>query len=192
MDRNFKAGIRQQHLNPDKGQNKRYAQLQIGKHAHDIGQEKIERHHTADARAELSGTLDRFGYYMTAGHLRSDGLSAYTGANQNNLYGKFTYLLPDNGTATFGLSHLKSQPGLDEADTTNWGFIHDNNEYRRTNAFLKFTQRLGNKLTLDIGVFLTDRDDHTKFGGRDGQGAITFFNDYTASDSSRGANARLT
>ena len=147
---------------------------------------------TADARTELSGTLDRFGYYLTAGHLRSDGLSANTGANQNNVYGKFTYLLPDNGTATFGLSHLKSQPGLDEADTINWGFIHDNNEYRRTNAFLKFTQPLGNKLTLDIDGFLTDRDDHTKFGGRDGQGAITFFNDYTASDSSRGANARLT
>ncbi len=146
---------------------------------------------TADARTELSGTLDRFGYYMTAGHLRSDGLSANTGANQNNLYGKFTYLLPDNGLVTFGLSHLKSQPGLDEADTTNWGFIHDNNEYRRTNAFLKFTQPLGNKLTLDIDGFLTDRDDHTKFGGRDGQGAITFFNDYTANDSSRGAGARL-
>lgn len=146
---------------------------------------------TADARAELSGTQNAFGYYLTAGHLRSDGLSPNTATNLNNLYGKLSYLLPNNGKATFGLSHLTARPGMDEGDTEKWGFVHDNNEYRRSNGFLKFSQPIGNKLNLDLDGYLTGRDDHTKWGGRD-QGAIVFFNDYAIRDSSRGANARLT
>ena len=146
---------------------------------------------TADSRAEMSGTLDRFGYYLAAGHLRSDGLSPNTGTNLNNLYAKLSYLLPGNGTATFGLSYLTARPGMDEGDTVKWGFVHDNNENRRTNGFLKLSQPLGNKLILDIDGFVTNRDDHTKYGGRDGQGAIVFFNDYVARDTSHGANGRL-
>ncbi|GAC1465264.1 MAG: TonB-dependent receptor [Desulfuromonadaceae bacterium] len=147
---------------------------------------------TADTRAELSGTIKRFGYYLTAGNLRSDGLSPNTGTNLNNLYGKLSYVLPGNGKATFGMSHLTARPGLDEADTVKFGFVHDNNEYRRTNGFLKFDQPLGNNLNLDIDGYVTNRDDHTKFGGRDGQGAIVFFNDFNARDSSRGVNSSLT
>jgi vitamin B12 transporter len=146
---------------------------------------------TADTRAELSGTMNRFGYYLTAGNLSSDGFSPNTAANQNNLYGKLSYLLPGNGTATIGLSHLNSKPGLDEADTVKFGYVHDNNEFRRTSAFLKFNQPLGNKLTLDVDGYFTDRDDHTKFGGRDERGYNTFFTDFNARDSSRGVNSRL-
>ena len=146
---------------------------------------------TADSRAELSGTTNRFGYYLTAGNLRSDGLSPNTATNMNNLYGKLSYHLPSNGIATFGLSQLTARPGLDEGDTVKYGFVHDNNEYRRTNGFLKFQQPLGNKLNLDIDGYLTNRDDHTKFGGRDELGAIIFFNDYAARDSSHGTNTRL-
>lgn len=150
---------------------------------------------TADSRAELSGTLKRVGYYLTAGNLRSDGLSPNTATNLNNLYGKLTYTLPNNGTAIFGLSYLTARPGLDEADIgppLNWGFVHDNNEYRRTNGFLKFSQPLGTQLVLDVDGYVTNRDDHTKWGGHDNQGAITFFNDFNVRESSRGANARLT
>jgi vitamin B12 transporter len=147
---------------------------------------------TADSRSELSGSIDRFGYYLTAGNIRSDGLSPNTATNLNNLYGKLSYNLPRNGTATFGLSHLTATPGMDEGDTDKWGFVHDNNQFRRTNGFLKFNQPLGNKLTLDIDGFFTNRDDHTKYGGRDDQGNIKFFNDNAARDSSRGTNTRLT
>jgi vitamin B12 transporter len=147
---------------------------------------------TADSRAELNGTKDRFGYYLTAGNIHSDGLSPNTGTNLNNLYGKLAYTLPGNGTATFGISHLTARPGLDEADTVKFGFVHDNNENRRTYGFLKLNQPLGNKLALDIDGYLTELDDHTKYGGPDDQGAIVFFNNFTARESSRGANARLT
>ncbi len=131
---------------------------------------------TADSRAELSGTNGRFGYYLTAGNLRSDGLSPNTGTNMNNLYGKLSYRLPSGGTATLGMSQLDAHPGLDEGDTVKWGFVHDNNENHRTNIFLKLSQPLGNRLTLDIDSYLTRRDDHAKYGGPDGLGGITFFN----------------
>lgn len=147
---------------------------------------------TADSRAELSGTLNRLGYYLTAGNLRSDGLTPNTATNMNNLYGKLSYRLPGSGTLLLGLSYLKARPGMDEADTEKWGFVHDNNEYRRTNGFLKLSQPLGARLTLDLDGYLTNRDDHAKWGGLDNQGAITFFNDFNTRESSRGANARLT
>ncbi|MDD2541375.1 MAG: TonB-dependent receptor plug domain-containing protein [Desulfuromonadaceae bacterium] len=98
---------------------------------------------TADSRAELSGTKNRLGYYLTAGNLRSDGFSPNTATNLNNLYGKLVYTLPGNGTVTLGMSHLAATPGLDEANVgppRNWGFIHDNNEYRR-NAILPSSRR---------------------------------------------------
>lgn len=147
---------------------------------------------TADTRAELSGTVDRFGYYLTAGNIHSDGLTPNTATNLNSLYGKLLYHLPGNGTATFGLSRLDAKPGLDEGDTANWGFVHDNTEYHRTNGFLKFNQPLGTRLTLDIDGYFTYRDDHAKWGGRDDQGAITFFNDFVSHETTRGTNARLT
>lgn len=147
---------------------------------------------TADSRAELNGTKGRFGYYLTAGNIHSDGLSANTGTDLNHLYGKLSYLLPGNGTATFGLSRLSARPGMDEGDTVKWGFVHDNNEHHHTNGFLKFSQPLGAKLTLDIDGYVTDRDDHAKWGGRDDQGAITFFSDANVREWSRGTNARLT
>lgn len=146
---------------------------------------------TADGRAEASGTLARFGYYLTAGHLRSDGLTPNTATTLNNLYGKLSYTLPNSGTLTAGLWHLNARPGLDEANTVSWGFVHDNNEYRRTNGFLKYSQPLGTDLKLDIDSYLTSREDHTKFGGLDSLGNITFFNDYQAWDRTRGASARL-
>lgn len=142
---------------------------------------------TADTRAELSGTKERVGYYLTAGNLHSDGLSANTGTNLNSLYGKLVYTLPGNGTVTFGMSHLAAKPGMDEGDTPSWGFVHDNNEYRRNNAFLKFQQPLTAKLNLDLDGYLTNRDDHTKLFS-----SIYGPNDYAVRDASRGANARLT
>lgn len=146
---------------------------------------------TADSRAEVSGTLNRFGYYLTVANLRSDGLTPNTGTNQNSLFTKLSYQLPNNGNLTFGLSYLTAKPGLDEGETISWGFVHDNNQYRRTNAYLKLNQPLTERLTLELDGYLTNRDDHTKFGGLDDSGNLTFFNDYVARDTSQGINARL-
>lgn len=146
---------------------------------------------TSDTLGELSGTRGRLGYYLTAGHLRSDGLSPNTATAMDNLYGKLSYALPGNGTVTLGLSHLDAQPGMDEANTARWGFVHDNNANSRSYGFLRLLQPLGGKLNLDVEGYATARSDHTKFGGRNDQGAIAYFNDYDVRDSSQGLNASL-
>ena len=146
---------------------------------------------TADSRAELSGTLERFGYYLTAGNLRSDGLSANTSVNLNNFYSKFTYQLPGSGTATFGLSHLAVRSGMDEGVLDKWGFVHDNDQFSRSSGFLRLSQPLAPRLTLEIDGYLATSDNHTLYGGLDGNGNIAFFNNYNVLESSRGGDARL-
>lgn len=146
---------------------------------------------TADTRAELSGTYHSIGYYLTAGNLRSDGLSTNTATNMNNLFGKFSYLLPGSGTVTLGGSNLSAQPGMNEGNTTRWGFVHQNNEYRRSSGFLKFSKPFGDAFTLDIDGYVTDRDDRTKYGSGT-PGAIVIMSNFAVQDSSRGLNSRLT
>ncbi len=53
---------------------------------------------TADGRAEVSGTLNRFGYYLAGGKLRSDGLLPNNMVDLNNVYGKLRYDLPARGS----------------------------------------------------------------------------------------------
>ena len=146
---------------------------------------------TADSRAELSGTADRLGYYLTAGNLRSDGLTPNTATNMNNVMGKLIYTLPGRGTATLGLWHLTARPGMDEGVDPKWGFVHDNSEFRNTNGYLKLSQPLAGNLRLDIDGYLANSDYHTKWGGRDDQGAIVFYNDNQTREASRGVNSRL-
>ena len=148
-------------------------------------------HLTADSRAEVSGTVERFGYYLTAGNLRSDGLTVNNGGNLNNFYSKLTYQLPSGGTTTFGLSHLVSHAGMDEGIIDRWGFVHDNSQFSRTSGFLKLSQPLGPRLSLEIDGYLATSDDHSKYGGQDNNGGIVFFNDYNVLESSRGGDARL-
>jgi vitamin B12 transporter len=66
---------------------------------------------TADSRAEVSGTLDRFGYYLTGGNLRSDGLLPNNGVDQNNVYGKLHYELPVHGGLTLSTLFVENSSG---------------------------------------------------------------------------------
>ena len=87
----------------------------------------IGKRATADGRAEVSGALDRFGYYLTGGKLRSDGLTANNEVDLNHVYGKLRYDLPAHGslTLTTGLTHGEGglfrvegpAPREDNADT---------------------------------------------------------------------------
>ncbi len=146
---------------------------------------------TTDSRGELSGTVKNLGYYLSAGNLHSDGLLHNNGGNQNNAFGKLSYVLPTNGTATFGFTYLDGGIGLDEGDTKKWGFVHDNYEAQHNNFYLAVTQPLGRKLGLELNGFVTNLNDHIKYGGVD-QGIITFFNNYHLEESSRGVTTRLT
>lgn len=67
---------------------------------------------TLDGRAEISGTKDRFGYYLTGGTVRSDGLISGNMSNKDNFYGKLQYELPARGTLTFTTAVMDGKAGM--------------------------------------------------------------------------------
>ncbi|HIJ87596.1 MAG TPA: TonB-dependent receptor [Desulfuromonadales bacterium] len=149
---------------------------------------------TGDSRAELSGTLDRLGYYLTAGNIRSNGLTPNSATNMNHLHGKLTYRLPGSGTVTLGLSQLGNHHGLDEADMTSSRGIwtHDKNEFHRSSGYFKLNQPLGSELTLDVSGNFLRFDEHFFWGELDNQGGAIFTNDLTERATARDGSARLT
>lgn len=71
---------------------------------------------TMDGRAELSGTVNRFGYYLTGGKLRSDGLLPNNQVNLDSFYGKLTYDLPVRGSLTLTTGLTSNESGLLQLD----------------------------------------------------------------------------
>ncbi len=59
---------------------------------------------TTNNAAELSGTIDRFGYYLSGGYSGSKGLLPNNHGDYSNAYAKLSYDLPGKGqlTGTFG------------------------------------------------------------------------------------------
>ncbi|GFO54653.1 ligand-gated channel [Geomonas sp. Red276] len=53
---------------------------------------------TVDGRGELTGTTGGFGYYLTGGKLRSDGLLPNNMVSLDHFYGKLRYDLPGQGS----------------------------------------------------------------------------------------------
>jgi vitamin B12 transporter len=66
---------------------------------------------TADSRAELSGTLNRLGYYLSGGNLHSDGLLPNNKVEQNNVYGKLHYDLPVHGALALSALYTDNSSG---------------------------------------------------------------------------------
>lgn len=66
---------------------------------------------TADTRAELSGTVNSLGYYLTGGNLRSDGLLANNMVDNYSVYGKLRYELPGRGALTLSSLYTDGSSG---------------------------------------------------------------------------------
>lgn len=66
---------------------------------------------TADTRGEITGTVDRIGYYLSGGYLHSDGLLPNNGLDQRNAYGKLHYDLPTRGTLTLSTMFTDGSSG---------------------------------------------------------------------------------
>lgn len=71
----------------------------------------LGRRSTADGRAELSGTRDRFGYYLSGGKLRSDGLLPNNMVDLNSFYGKLRYDLPQRGSVVLTTGLVEDASG---------------------------------------------------------------------------------
>jgi vitamin B12 transporter len=66
---------------------------------------------TEDARAEVSGTLDRFGYYLAGGYFGSGGFHPNTNAEFGHGYGKLTYDLPSHWKGAFTAFYTDGRRG---------------------------------------------------------------------------------
>ena len=62
---------------------------------------------TGDFRAEARGKQDRFGYYLTAGALHSNGLTTHMDLSEYNAYTKLSYDVTDNTAVLYTLGYEK-------------------------------------------------------------------------------------
>jgi vitamin B12 transporter len=141
---------------------------------------------TSDLRAEASGTVKRFGYYLSGGSLHSLGLLPNNGTNNNDGYGKFTYELPARGNLTYGLFIRNAGQGLDEN-----ALVHDNGADRKFYTFLNFSYPLAEQLTLELAGKASNNSGWTKLGDND-QGVVTPFKEFHSREATRGGSVKLT
>jgi vitamin B12 transporter len=66
---------------------------------------------TGDFRTEVSGTKDRFGYYLSAGRLQTDGLRPMNDADQNSIYTKFSLRLGEDTSLLYTLFYTGTKRG---------------------------------------------------------------------------------
>ncbi|GFO63510.1 TonB-dependent receptor plug domain-containing protein [Geomonas paludis] len=102
---------------------------------------------TVDGRIEGSGTVDRLGYYLSAGKLRSDGLRPNNQSNLDSLYGKLHYELPVRGGVTLSTLYTNKKTGI--LDFPNF---HVNDQKHELISSLALQLPLDNRLSLDAAV----------------------------------------
>ncbi len=68
----------------------------------------------ADIRMETLGKEERFGYYVTAGRLQTDGFRSHNDFSGNNVYTKLTYGLSDKTTIGFTVGYDNLSRGIAE------------------------------------------------------------------------------
>lgn len=140
---------------------------------------------TSDLHAELTGTVHRFGYYLSAGNLHSDGLLHNNAVDRNNVYAKFNYETSGKGTFTFGTDYTSVTRGLNETAST-----HDAGRADHGYSFLSFSQPLGHLLKLDLDLRESRKEDLSWWGDFFG-GVVSPYREFHLSESTRGASAKL-
>ena len=102
---------------------------------------------TSDLRAEVSGTLGRFGYYINGSGLISDGLTPNNNVHSGNLYSKFNWDITDRARLQFSLAYNKGLRG-DGQDLTHDLYLNDRFEYFFFTP--SFTYNVSDTMSFDI------------------------------------------
>jgi vitamin B12 transporter len=106
-----------------------------------------------DVGGELTGTIDRFGYYLSGGYLGSNGFRPNTGFNSSNAHVKFSLDLPDQGRIGLLLNYVRH----DRGDLAFTPFDYQSkDEARRLVLGLTLLKPLGNNLELKLDGFHSD------------------------------------
>lgn len=110
----------------------------------------IGTRYTADSRGEISGTVNRLGYYLTIGDLRSDGLTPGTQVRFNHGLGKLTYDLGTKGSIALGFDLRDKRVGLEDSVAYNF---HDSSDNRYSSAYLNLRYSLTDDLNLTLNGY---------------------------------------
>jgi len=107
---------------------------------------------TSDDGVELSGTSGRFGYYLSGGYLGSNGLLPNTQLFSNNVYGKLSYDLHNQGRISATFNNTNANRG-------EFAFspFKADDAVRYLNATLAYCTDLSKPLALEISTRHTAR-----------------------------------
>lgn len=146
---------------------------------------------TSDLGAELSGSSNGIGYYLSGGNLHSDGLLPNNGVNSNSLYAKLSFDLPAKGNLTTGISYLESRRGLLEVYDLDFRYTeHDDTTTRRYHSFLAFTYPLVPDLGLELMLYDSKFHNQTSWGEK--TDVVAYYTDFTLDQRNTGGKAKLT
>lgn len=108
---------------------------------------------TSDSGGELTGTVNRLGYYLSGGHLESNGFQPNTGFNSTNGHAKLTWELPQQGQAGFLFNYSRHDRG-------DFAFapldFQSKDDARRLLLGLSLRQPFGSHLKLELDGFHSD------------------------------------
>jgi vitamin B12 transporter len=147
------------------------------------------KRNTGDFRAETRGKQERFGWYLTAGRLQSNGLTLpHYGVSDNNAYTKMSYDLTDNTTILFTLGLVDKTIGQGEDPTTDPPFSED-----FVDKLTHSTLAINSQLNKDIEINISVRTLHDEFTNRFNQSNTgeVLLNDKSTSKG-YGSSAKLT
>ena len=140
---------------------------------------------TGDARAELSGTAGKLGYYLTGGDIHSRGLVPGNRTDLTHGFGKISYELPDNGTLTLGLDVRQAARGLEDSVDRDF---HDSGGVGYVNGYLALRYPLAERLILEVNGHGGSRRMTSKWGELS---TSDLFLDYTVRETFQGAKLDL-
>lgn len=109
---------------------------------------------TRDSRGEASGSVGNLGYYLYAGNLTSGGLRPHTAVDENNLYAKLRWNLPERGSLLYTLAYTKGAAGGGQVDSYD---ISIDGRHRYFISTLAFNYPLDDRTDLDLSLRTTSR-----------------------------------
>jgi vitamin B12 transporter len=110
---------------------------------------------TTDLRVDASGKKGKFGSYLSAGNLHSDGFQPNTSVSSNNLYAKLGYELSERTGVHITFGYNKGDKGSGEFPDFDASF---DNSYEYLFFTLGLTSQVSDNSDFDVS-FLTSRQD---------------------------------
>jgi vitamin B12 transporter len=110
---------------------------------------------TGDYRGELSGALGSFGYYISGGKLTSSGLTPNTGVDENNIYTKLRWDLPEKGSLILTLGYGDNHSGTGQSEIIDFAARYRTHGLLST---LTLQYPLNNLIDLELSGRVRDMD----------------------------------